>query len=290
MGEIDKMEKLVISLIALTMTACEIIPGHRNTTIVGTQYITDEYINRKATIIQRVSVKLIHGLQNGEYLTPYSHNGAFSDVDDIIEQVEVANELLEENGSELGIDLVEVIDLIEEDYPGISSFHYVDWKCDKTCETYVVPNSEYETNWGYFLSLAKTGRFGWREDAVNVYLNGFPNSGGSSWIGRVYMGSRSSGTTLLHELGHGLGLSHTHIEDGCADTVLDNPSWTDKEIAQHNPGATTKQVQETAYNIMSYHHLRKGRRYFTECQIKKISETTKDPTYGNMFYSTLTNQ
>jgi hypothetical protein len=132
--------------------------------------------------------------------------------------------------------------------------------------------------------MAKTGLYGWDDDMVNVYINGYSNSGGCDGIHQLLLGSGASQVTLLHELGHGLSLKHTHAEDYCDDTLIDLPSWDAEDIAQNNPGATAKEIKETYHNVMSYHIHGDNRKYLTECQIDRISDTLQKPEYSNLFY------
>jgi hypothetical protein len=278
----------IMSFVALLLLccSCEIVPNGLPSATVGIQLISEEYINPNATIIERVSVKLIYGGGKiGEPISPYTFNGAFTDIDDIIDQFDLANKILEDMGSELGIDLIEIIDLTEEYYPEISQFHNIDWNCSantENCQTKLLVDNGSEQNWDYFISLAKTGKFGWQDNMVNVYINGYSNSGGCDNASYLFMGSGSYQTTLLHELGHSLRLRHTHEEDHCDDTLVDQSGWSIEDITQNNPSATAKQIQETYYNVMSYRG--EDRKYLTKCQVDRISKTLQDVRYSDLLY------
>jgi hypothetical protein len=227
-------------------------------------------------ILERVSVKLIFG-KNDE--SPYNEKGAIKNINSIINFFNVANKILMENGSEIRIGLMEIIELKENNYPGISNFYNLSWTCTKEtkdCGSVVLSEKENEQNWNYFISIAKTGKFGWRNTMVNVYINGyfFGTGGGCDDLMQLFLGHRTDSGVLLHELGHGLSLRHTHEEDLCDDTLIDNSEWSNLEIALHNPGATTQQIRETAYNVMSYHNGEKAI-YFTECQLNRMSDFIK---------------
>jgi hypothetical protein len=127
--------------------------------------------------------------------------------------------------------------------------------------------------------------YGWRDDAINFYINQ-GTEGGLWYLGNmVIMGSgiAGEGWRHLHELGHYFGLSHTHGfqcglpkkgmrgkghtepgDDRIEDTLEDLPTWDLNKIAKHNFGkkynklsATEReQVNNVAENIMSYHFIK----------------------------------
>lgn len=111
------------------------------------------------------------------------------------------------------------------------------------------------------------GAFAWRSNMINVYVTNnscagqcsFPSSGKT-----IVLGQGASASTLVHEIGHYMGLLHTHETggDGISDTLIDNASWTTKnQMAIGNyfklySQLTSSQkalVDQTFGNVMSYH-------------------------------------
>ena len=120
-------------------------------------------------------------------------------------------------------------------------------------------------------------QYAYRPDALNIYINNTSSgvSGGHlPLIGDViFAGAAGYWTLLIHEIGHGLGLCHTHgcacndnctnVSDDIADTVTDSDSWTSaNNVAMANFGVTYNslnanqrlQVDNVWRNIMSYHN------------------------------------
>ena len=109
-------------------------------------------------------------------------------------------------------------------------------------------------------------RYAWNNDAINIYINqgttggfcSFPDEGRNIII--VGAVSATSGNTQLHEVGHYFNLSHTHSDD-LADTLNDNPSWNEDNIAQNAfsknynqlSAGQQQQVDSVILNLMSYH-------------------------------------
>jgi hypothetical protein len=134
--------------------------------------------------------------------------------------------------------------------------------------------------------VADPATYGWRDDALNVYVNGSNTGifGGLAFQPSDIMAiaQNSGARVILHETGHSMNLFHTHATDGadggdeCSDTILDDPSWTRDDIALNNFGATygslspaqQGQVDLVWQNIMSYHP---GRSLLSPCQLDRMS-------------------
>lgn len=145
------------------------------------------------------------------------------------------------------------------------------------------------------LAMASPATWQWRTNAINVYVTGgsgsaisdFPPKNDAILFGQ---GCTNSPSCLLHELGHSLNLYHTHStsrsdgSDGCADTLPDNQSWTNKDQMANNSFGknysllTSSQqdaVDRTWSNFMSYHVVL-PQDQFTLCQKDRASDTAYD--------------
>jgi hypothetical protein len=136
--------------------------------------------------------------------------------------------------------------------------------------------------------MADPTLYGWRDDAINVYING--NTDGT-FVGycsiagtghhAILLRRDASDATFFHELGHLFGLWHTHQGsdytpgegcdgihapgngDSCEDTLPDHPCYERDDIAAHSYGdgydgltpVQQEPVDNTWYNLMSYHHV-----------------------------------
>lgn len=135
--------------------------------------------------------------------------------------------------------------------------------------------------------------YAYRDNAINVYINGNDGSAVCSFPPGddiIFMGQGSRTTSIFHESGHYLNLSHTFSgqqnlnsngttctndcscaqliggnSDSCADTIADHSCWdTQNEIAQDNYGTTyanlsagnQTRVDNVFFNMMSYHATR----------------------------------
>jgi hypothetical protein len=118
-------------------------------------------------------------------------------------------------------------------------------------------------------AIAAPVTYGWRTDAINIYINGATGSAIGTFPPNNQMILMSQGCTntpscMLHEVGHNTNLLHTHQSggaDGCADTIADNSSWTRDQLSQANFGDVyanltapqQAQVDTVWKNVMSYH-------------------------------------
>lgn len=148
--------------------------------------------------------------------------------------------------------------------------------------------------------------FEWREDAMNVYILGSPGTGWCStpMNGRevTILGQKAFATSPLHEAGHFIGLCHTQgcecgvcdpDEEGVChdfpgddfldDTLLDLPCYQDLDAVSYAnfetsyaslPPAQQQMVDNTFYNLMSYHD---DRLVFTSDQLDLMTDVSNNP-------------
>jgi hypothetical protein len=153
-------------------------------------------------------------------------------------------------------------------------------------------NQDLTTNMPALEAAAKAdSTYRWRSDAINIYINNgtaggagsLPNSGNDIVVLDANK-IENKAWTVLHEIGHFMGLLHTHQGENCtatncagcpnpiggnkdnmADTLSDHECFTDEDaIAQANYNknyaalSPNQQllVDYTRYNIMSYHDQR----------------------------------
>jgi hypothetical protein len=136
-------------------------------------------------------------------------------------------------------------------------------------------------------AIADPARYQFRNNAINIYINGDTNSGVCSFPGGgsiILVGQGSRNTTLFHESGHFFNLCHTQGcecggcgeapnpptcatvpgNDGAADTLPDLACWEQDNIANNTFGINYEnlnagqqaQVDAVFFNIMSYHGTR----------------------------------
>jgi hypothetical protein len=154
---------------------------------------------------------------------------------------------------------------------------------------------------------ADKDRYCWRDDAINVYINGTSSgtfAGYCSFPGSdrdvILIRADASTSTLFHEIGHFFNLRHTHSgsdydaqigcdggtfipgnSDGCDDTLPDLPCFDRDDIAMESYGqpyesvsnAEQVLVDNTWLNLMSYH--KKGT-VITPDQWARVDEATTD--------------
>lgn len=134
-------------------------------------------------------------------------------------------------------------------------------------------------------AIADPAGYGWRTDALNVYITSGSNSGIADFPPNnniIILGQGSYQSLLAHEVGHIINLFHTHATgaggDLCADTIIDNENWTRDEIAMNNFGANyddlnpaqKAQVDLVWKNLMSYHSL-DDESVVSHCQLDRSS-------------------
>lgn len=218
---------------------------------------------------------------------------------EINSEVDWANIILRDNFSEYRLAELELIDL-----SGVSQWYNT-----------TVGGNPGPTNRDNLraAAIADPTTYHWRTDAINIYINGGPNSAISKFPPDndiILMNQWCSNTPscMLHELGHSLNLMHTHEtcctnQDLCADTISDNQTWTKDQLSQNNFGnvyasltaAQQNQVDLVFNNVMSYHVSEPQLRLST-CQMGRESTQgdsdrawllSKSPVYVNSGYGGL---
>ena len=107
----------------------------------------------------------------------------------------------------------------------------------------------------------------WHDDSINIYLNdtssGWCSSPGNGDI--IFVGAGAYDELIMHEIGHFLGLGHTHPNsddggvddwgdgDGFSHTLNDDKDATAADIDAQYPGQTQEERNDLIFNIMSYH-------------------------------------
>jgi hypothetical protein len=229
----------------------------------------------------RISIKFILDANNNRPVP-----GNLSTNAEINAEVNWANTILADNRSELRVELVELLDLA-----GVSQYYNA---------------LADETNRNDLRSDARndTARYRWRNNAVNIYINGGTGSAISSFPGDndiILMNQWCANTPscILHELGHSLNLLHTFQWPGdqCNDTIEDGENWTRDDIAQNNFSNTYNnltpsqqdQVDLVFNNVMSYHTAQPQVR-LSACQMDRTSNQadsdrawllSREPVYVN---------
>jgi len=166
------------------------------------------------------------------------------------------------------------------------------------------------------VSPASKELYGWRDDAINIYILGSDGSGTSWGNVSVLLGQDlAAPNTPFHEIGHFMNLYHTHGGGGASpdcdtgwddevdDTLLDNcgefadcgPCWDQDQIANWNyptqcEGAPCDYAQLSSYrqhrvdqvyhNVMCY---RNRREVLTPDQLDRMTD------YSNMDVQHITN-
>jgi len=160
-------------------------------------------------------------------------------------------------------------------------------------------------------ATANPTTYRWRNDAINIYINGANGSANSAFppdndIIMMNQGCTNTPSCILHELGHSLSLMHTHEpcctnQDLCADTISDNQNWSRDQIAQNNFGTTYNNLNATQQdqvnlvfnNVMSY-HVSESQLRFSVCQLDRASVQgdsdwtwllTREPVYVKNSYN-----
>jgi hypothetical protein len=215
----------------------------------------------------RISVKLILGPESE--VPVYGNPNAGDSFQNVAATMDQLNIWLQVFDTPYQFDLIEVLAL-------------------QGLETYFDAEVDAGTRDGLEASaLADPALYGWRDDAINVYING--NTDGT-FVGycsiagtdhhAILLRQDASDATFFHELGHYFSLWHTHQGsdyipgegcegihapgngDYCEDTLPDVPCYERDDIAAHSYGegydgltpAQQELVDNTWYNLMSYHH------------------------------------
>jgi len=205
-----------------------------------------------AEVPVRVSVKFI--LSGGGSRAATGNLNTNSELDD---QISFGNALLSRITSELRVKVIEVVDVqgIDKYYTGLD---IVALRVD---------------------AMNNQALYAWRNDAINIYINGGSGSGLAylpSYNNIIMIGQNCRATTVMHEIGHSMALTHTHDSDSCSDTLTDDAFWNQNAIATNNFGSTYNSltqgqkddVDNVWFNVMSYHPTRNR---ITPCQMNRES-------------------
>ncbi len=233
----------------------------------------------------RVSVKVILD-SNGN--RPTSGN-VYTD-QQIQGEIDTANAILDKYGRGYDYVLTEIVNL-----NGVSQWYSVD--------------SREGTNKANLEAAALNNKaaYAYRDDAINVYINGNGNTSVCSFPGGgniILTGQGAFLPTIAHESGHYFNLYHTQQgeSDGCTncnntcgpsgdscndavcDTLPDTSCWSQDQIAQYSYGTTyanlnagqQSRVDDVYHNLMSYHDPN-NRNRLTPDQLDRITDTSNGP-------------
>lgn len=200
----------------------------------------------------RISIKFIVDVNGNRPATGNLNTDA-----EINAEVDWASTILAGVLSEHRVDLLELYDLT-----GVSQWYNVSSTFNNCQNVTALRNA----------AVASPATYGWRNDAINIYINGHATSSACSNFppnNDIILMSQSCANNpscVLHEMGHSLNLLHTHEpcctnQDYCADTITDSSGWTRDQIANNNFGclyanctaAQQDQVDLVFNNVMSYH-------------------------------------
>ncbi len=156
--------------------------------------------------------------------------------------------------------------------------------------------------------------FAYRANSINVYINNSSSGiccGGGN--GLIFMGNPGANSaTMLHEIGHFMGINHTQGEgcNGCcpddlgccdtpatdhvSDTLLDVACWDTNDISSFNFGVSyanasdsqRSRVDDVWFNLMSYHRSGLPDFRLTPGQMDRaggVSNTDRDNIAANYF-------
>ena len=236
----------------------------------------------QAQLQWRVSVKVILDANTNR---PTSGN-VYTD-SQIQGEINTANAILDKYGRGYDYVLTEIVDL-----PGVSQWYSVD--------------SRDANNKANLESAALNDKatYAYRDDAINVYINGSTDTSVCSFPGGgniILTGQGAYLPTIAHESGHYFDLHHTqdgesagctNCNNTCApstdpcndlvcDTLPDTSCWNQDQIAQYSYGTTyanlnagqQSRVDDVYHNLMSYHDP-DNRNRLTPDQLDRMTDTS----------------
>ena len=188
-------------------------------------------------------------------------------------QVERANEILRENGTEYKFHLLGINEVFGEE-----EFFSLMASGNNGANRDLIRDA----------AQADPTTWHWRTDAINMYINAGTGSATSDFPpdnNIIMFNQNIFDTTMMHEVGHTVNLYHTHQSGGdfCSDTLPDNSGWDRDDIAQNSYGLNYSQlnasqqalVDNTWENLMSYHD-GDNRHIITPQQGDRVSNLTYD--------------
>ena len=230
----------------------------------------------------RVSVKVILDASGNR---PTSGN-VYTD-SQIRGEIDTANAILDKYGRGYDYVLTEIVNL-----NGVSQWYSVDSRDGKN-------KANLES-----AALNDPGTYAYRNNAINVYINGSGNTSVCSFPGGgniILTGQGAFLPTIAHESGHYFDLHHTQdgesagcttcdntcapSGDGCndlvCDTLPDTSCWNQDQIAQYSYGTTyaslnagqQSRVDDVYHNLMSYHDPN-NRNRLTPDQLDRMTDTS----------------
>lgn len=230
-----------------------------------------------AQIDWRVSVKFVLDA-NGNRPT----GGSLGTDDEVRTQINNANAIMDGTGRGYRFRITEIVNV-----SGVSQWFMVD------------SHDENRKNELENAARNDPGLYAYRNDAINVYINGWGNSAVCTYPGSgtvVFVGQAPFATTLGHEFGHIFALYHTQGrtcagcggdgdcttpgDDEIADTLPELACWDQDMIANNrfqrnyaglNPSEKI-QVDNTYSNLMSYHTC--CRSVITSDQLDKMTDVS----------------
>jgi len=188
--------------------------------------------------------------------------GAYVSDVQIEDTLATANEILERIGARWRLLLTEILDV-----PSASSFYDLDdhWALETAAKS-------------------DKRRYGWRDEAINIYLVGrigggicsFPREHDIIAIDSVE-GIPNGAAGWLHEIGHFLSLTHTFE---CYDEFGCDTSECTGEAAYHGEPRGEVRCADTCPdfdNVMSYYELLPTEARLTPCQLSEMDYELYDP-------------